>query len=223
MAGEDVKVAVDIPDIDRQMHGGLAAVDQHRDAARVGNFDDLLDRNDGAERVRHLRDRDQFGARRQRLLEFLDGEIALVVDIDPFDDGAVTFPEEMPGHDVGMVLHDREHDFVAGLDVGLTPGRCHEIDRLGGVAGEDDLFCAPGVKEFLDLGPSTFISLGRRIGEEMQPAMHVGVFGGVGLPHAIEHHGRLLRGRGVVQIDQRLAINLERQRGKIFPHPRHVV
>ena len=74
----------------------------------------LLDRHDGAERIRHLRDRDQLGARGQQLLEFVDQEIAFVVDRRPFDHRAMALPEEMPGHDVGMVLHDREHDLVAG-------------------------------------------------------------------------------------------------------------
>ena len=49
----------------------------------------------------------------QQLLEFLDQEIAFVVDRRPFDDGAMTLPQEMPGHDVGVVLHDRDHDLVA--------------------------------------------------------------------------------------------------------------
>ena len=117
----------------------------------------------------------------QQLFELVDQEIAFVVDRRPFDDGAMAFPEEMPGHDVGMVLHDREHDLVAGLDVRLAPGRRHEVDRLGGVAGEDDLLVAPGVEEFCDLGAAAFIGFGRRIGEIMQPAMHVGVFALVGL------------------------------------------
>jgi hypothetical protein len=57
----------------------------------------------------------------------------------------------------------------------------------------------------------------------MQPAMHVGVFGFVGLRHAVEHRIGLLRGGGVVEIDQRLAIDLERERGKIFPYPGDII
>ena len=33
VAGEDVEVDVEVLHVDRQVHGGLAAVDQHRDAA----------------------------------------------------------------------------------------------------------------------------------------------------------------------------------------------
>src|ERR1700722_6946486 len=43
VAGEDVEVAVDIPDIDGQMNAGLAAVDQDRDTAGMGDPDHVLD------------------------------------------------------------------------------------------------------------------------------------------------------------------------------------
>ena len=58
-------------------------------------------------------DGDHLGARADQLLEFVDEEIALVVDRRPFDHRALALAQEMPRHDVGMVLHDREHDLVA--------------------------------------------------------------------------------------------------------------
>src|SRR6185295_6877734 len=122
-----------------------------------------------------------------------------------------------------MMLHDGDHDLVAGLDVGLAPGRRHEIDRLGGIAGKDDLFGTRSVEELCYLGAATLVSLGRRVGEVMQAAMYVGVFALVGFRHAVEHGGRLLRGSGVVEIDQRLAVNLHRQRGEILPHAGDVI
>src|SRR5206468_44303 len=101
----------------------------------------------------------------------------------PFDHGAVAFPQEMPGHDIGMVLHDRDDDLVAGLDVGFAPGIGHEVDRLGGVAGEDDLLVAAGVEEFCGFRAAAFIGFGGGVGEVMQAAMHVGVFALVGIRH----------------------------------------
>ena len=46
----------------------------------------------------------------------------------------------MPRHDVGVVLHDREHDLVALADLKCCAERVgDEVDRLGRVAREDDL------------------------------------------------------------------------------------
>ena len=129
----------------------------------------------------------------------------------------------MPRHDVGVVLHDRNDDLVALADIRLTPGRRHQVDRLGGAAGENDLLAATGVEELCDPLAAALIALGRDVGEVMQAAMHVGVFAGIGLHHAVEHRLRLLRGGGVVEIDQRLAIDLQRQRREILPHLRHVI
>ncbi len=49
----------------------------------------------------------------------------------------------------------------------------------------------------------------------MQAAVHVGVLLGIGLVEAVEHGLRLLRRGGVVEIDQRLAVDLHRQRGEV--------
>ena len=70
------------------------------------------------------------------------------------------------------------------------------------------------LRNFADLRAAALIGLGRGVGEVMQAAMHVGVFALVGFRHAVEHRVRLLRRGGVVEIDQRLAVDLQRQRGK---------
>ena len=51
-----------------------------------------------------------------------------------------------------------------------------EVDRLGGVAGEDDLLGARRVEERPHLLARALVAFGRGIGEIMQAAMHVGVF-----------------------------------------------
>ena len=49
-----------------------------------------------------------------------------------------------PGDDVGVVLHlGQDHD-VAGAQVAAAPGVGDQVDRLGGVLGEDDLGSGSG-------------------------------------------------------------------------------
>src|SRR5262245_26916857 len=57
----------------------------------------------------------------------------------------------------------------------------------------------------------------------MQAAMHIGVFAVIGVRHALEHGRRLLGGRGVIEIDQLLAIDLRRQRRKVLADAGDVV
>ena len=139
VAGEGVEIAIQVLDVDRQMHRALAAIDHHRDAARMGKPRDFLHRRDGAQHVRHMGDGDHLRARRQRCLEILEAEFVFRRHRHPFQHRAVPLALEMPGHDIGMVLHDRQHDLVALADPHPAEGVRNQIDRLGGVLGEDDL------------------------------------------------------------------------------------
>ena len=60
-------------------------------------------------------------------------------DRRPLQHRALALAQEVPRHDVGVVLHDREHDLVALADLRAAEGLRDEVDGLGGVAGEDDL------------------------------------------------------------------------------------
>ena len=57
-----IKVAIEILHVDLHVRCRLRAVDQHRHAARVRERDHVLDRIDGAERVRHMHHADESGA-----------------------------------------------------------------------------------------------------------------------------------------------------------------
>jgi hypothetical protein len=86
-----------------------------------------------------VRQGQQARARRQRFREAIHVHRAIRQRVDPFQHRALALAQEVPRHDVGVMLHDREHDLVTGLDAGADP-RCDDVDRLGAALGEDDLF-----------------------------------------------------------------------------------
>ncbi len=100
MSGERVKVTVDILHIHIEMNGRLRAVEQHGNAAGMGAGDHLFHRNNSAQHVGHVGQCNHSGARGQKLLELIKEKIAVIVDGSPFDYGALTFAQKMPGHDV---------------------------------------------------------------------------------------------------------------------------
>jgi hypothetical protein len=128
VTGDDIEIAIDVADIDIQVHGRLRAIDEHRDSPRMRDPHHLLDRHDGAQNVRHLRDGDHLGTVGQQPLEFVDQEIAVFIHRRPFDDRALAFPQEMPGNDICVVLHDGEHDFIARPDPLAPEGLGDEVD-----------------------------------------------------------------------------------------------
>ena len=82
--------------------------------------------------------RHDLGMRRQQALEGLDIEPPVICDRRELQDHAQPLAQEMPGDDIGVVLHLGEQDLVTGLEVGAQT-RGHQVDGLGPALGEDDL------------------------------------------------------------------------------------
>ena len=216
MARDHVKVAADILNIYRHVDRGLTAVDDRDDAAFTRCCTDRLEVDDRAEHVGHIGQCHDLGLRSHRVDHGLRIQIAVHVCIDPFQHRTETFAQEVPGDDVGVVLHHGQNDLVAGLDAGHGPAVGDEIEGLGPVRDEDDLFFGGRSDEACDLGAYCFVIIGRQIGQEMQAAVNVGIFHFVCGVHRINDGLRFLSRRTIVQIDQSRIVHLSRQDREVF-------
>ena len=99
------------------MRDRLRSVHEHGNVQCVRACDDLFHRIDRAQNVRDVSDRNNFGARAQQLFESFEVKGALLVHRHPFDHSAFALAVEMPRHNVGMMLHDRENDFIPLADI----------------------------------------------------------------------------------------------------------
>ena len=204
---EHVEVGVEVAHVDAEVHRRLAAVDKHRNAAVVRHVNDLMHRHQRTEHVRHMRDGDQLGARRQKPFELLDQQFPVVGDRRPLQDHTVTLAVEVPGYDVGVMLHDRQDDLVTLSNAGEKRIR-DKVDGCRGVLREDDLIGTAGVEEAACHLTRVFELLRRGVRQVVQAAMNVGVFEAIDMVHRLDHGARLLRRGGVVEIDERLAVDL---------------
>ena len=143
-------------------------------------------------------------------------KISLIIDIDPFQDGALALAQKMPWHDIGVMLHDRKHDLVAFPDEGFAEGSRDQIDRFGRRFREDDLTDGAGVEKCAYAFPRRLIGIRRGIGEIMQAAMDIGVFVVGRMDHAIDDLPRFLCRGGIIEINERLAVNISRKDGEIL-------
>ena len=82
---------------------------------------------------------------------------------------------------------------VTGLQFLRCPAIGDGIDRLSGTLGEDNLLKLFGVEEAANRLARLLIGIGRRIGQEMQAAMHIGIFVRIGVLDGIKDRPRLLR------------------------------
>ena len=115
VAAEGEEVGAEGEDVGRSMGHALGGVDQHQRAGRVRPAGDFGDRIDRAEHVRDGGDGDDLRAVGEQRVECVEDEQAVVGDRDVAEDGAGARGQLLPGHEVRVVLHRGEQDFVAAL------------------------------------------------------------------------------------------------------------
>ena len=115
-----------------------------------------------------------------------------------------------------MVLHRRDDDLVARADELASIAMHHQIDAFGGAANKNAFLRLARVDESLHLLARAFVGRRRLLAEVVNAAMNVGMFVFEIDAAAIDYHLRHLRRRGVVEIDERLAVNGLAQHGKIL-------
>ncbi len=121
------------------------------------------------------------------------------------------------------MLHLGQDDQVAGFQVGACPGICHQVDRLGGIAGEDDLLGGRCIDELRHLFTGLLVHGRGFFRQGMHTPVDVGVVGAVKRFHRFQHRQRFLRGGRGIEIDQRnTRAHFPAQDGKIFTEGENV-
>ncbi len=217
VAGEGVEVAADRPHVHRQVRRRLGPVHHHHRARRVGELRHAAHGVDGAERVRHVRDRDDPGPGREEPLERGHVHLAGVVDRGDPQRRALLLAQHLPGHDVRVVLETGDQHLVARAHVlaAVAPG--HEVHRLGGAAQEHDLAALRRAQEALHLRAGALVGGGRQHREVVDAAVDVRVGALVDEALGVDDRLRLLRGGGAVEVDEGLPVNGLPQDGELPP------
>ena len=94
----------------------------------------------------------------------------------------------------------------------------NQIDAFGCAAHEDAFLRFGRIDKPLDFFPRAFVGGRRFHAEIVHAAMNVRMFLLDVLRAALNYHHRDLRGRGIVEIDQRLAVDGLAQYGKVFAY-----
>ena len=160
----------------------------------------------------------------QKPVVLVEQQLARIVHRNHAQARALFFAEHLPGHDVGVMLHRGDDDLVAGADELASIAVHHEIDSFGRAAHKDALTHVTRVDEAFHFFTRAFVGGGRFLAQVMNAAMDVRVLLFEINAAAIDDYLRHLRRGGVVEIDQRFAIDRfvarrENQHGFVA-HPR---
>ena len=183
---------------------------------------EFFDRIHGAERVRDVTDRHQPCSLVQQLLKLSDDQLTLVVDRRHPQLRALFVAQNLPRHDVRMMLESRDHHFIVRPYVHAAVRLRHQVDAFGGAAREDDFVRMGGVQEPLDLRPRLLVIIGGALAQLVHAAVNIRILGQVVVGDGVDHLPGFLAGRRVIQVNQWLAVDLHIQDGKILADASHI-
>ena len=201
MTAGSQKIHVERLDVDRHVRHGLGRVDEHDRAHRMRAGDDLRQRHDRADRVRDVRQREQLDAG-QQLVEVVELQLAVGVGGDEAQARSGLRRQQLPRHEIRMMLELRGQDRVARPEVPEAPRKRDQVDRFGRVARPYDLGRVGGVDEAGDLRARRLEGVGGAGRQLVNAAMDVRVIVLVIVDERVDHRARLLRRGGRIEIHQ---------------------
>ena len=90
----------------------------------------------------------------------------------------------------------------------VADGRGHQVDALGGAAGEDDLLDATGIDVSTHLFARGFDQVGGLLRQGVHTTVYIGLVAMIHLVDGIDHTAWRQRCGGIVQIDERPPLDL---------------
>ena len=214
--GHDIPVAAQRLDIDLQMHGSLTAVSQNFRADLMGQSADFCHVRHRAKHIAHMRQGNHARLRTDSPRQVFHVQRTVRVQANPFQHGPVALPQEMPGHDIGVMFHHRQNDFIPWLDTPCQRGG-NKVDAFRRALGENYVLRTRCIQEFPDFLTRRFIGLGGLVRQRMNAPMDIRIGRARLVRDPVDDGVRLLRAGRIVQIDQRLAVDLPRQDRKFCP------
>ena len=217
VAGKGEEIAAEGLHVEGLVADGLGGVYEGDGTDGAGAGAKLDGGVDDAEGVGDVGESEEAGARGEELVEA--GEVEAVFGVGTGDgevahDGAGAGGGKLPRHEVRVVLHLGEEDFVAGAKIGGAPRLRDEVDGFCGASGEDDLGRVGGVDKLGKAGAGMLVGLGGAHGKRVQAAVDVGVVVGVvGVERGDDLAG-FLGSSSAIEIDEGLAITNWSRTGK---------
>ena len=184
----------------------------------MGLLGDHPDRVDRAEHVGGQGQGDDLGVLVDEALRLglLEVETALIGDVEPPQGGSSALTHELPWHQVGVMLHHRDDDLVAGSET-LTQGVGTQVESLRGVRQGHHFLGTRRPEEPRDAFTPALVCLGGLQPELVHGPSNVGVVSGVVLTQGVDDDLRFLGGVGRVEVRQRVLPHPGGQDGEILP------
>ena len=145
MSTENKELAIYVLHIHPEMGSALGTIDKDGHIVLMGNAREFLDGINRAKHIAHMHYAHQLGALIKQILVFVNIEITTLVHRNDTNGNTTLGGLQLPGHDIGMVLHHGDNHLVALVHKLLAERGCNEIETLGSATCEDNLIHRRGI------------------------------------------------------------------------------
>ena len=165
-----------------------------------------------------MSEREQLHFIGEQLFQLFQRERAIVADRNEAKTRANPFRQNLPRHQIAVVLHFSEQDDITRSQESSAPRLGDEVNALRRPAREDDLIRARRAEVLRHAPSRSFVCIRRARTQFVQSAMHIRVVVLVVTAQGFDDGPRLLRCRGVIEINQGMPVHVLNEDREIFPH-----
>ena len=138
MTTEGEEIAIEILNIYIEMGNTLCAIYEDMCPVCMSDAPHLFNRIDRSERVANMSHANEARVFGEEFFIVLHLNLAFLVERDNFDSTAFTLTQHLPRHDIGVVFHFADEDFVTFFQKCLAVGTGHEVEAFSCAAREED-------------------------------------------------------------------------------------
>ncbi|OAV73401.1 hypothetical protein Barb6_00292 [Bacteroidales bacterium Barb6] len=159
MGREGIEIRVQVLHVHPDMGDSLRTVYQYRHIPPVRLFNDFLHGIDRSQHIGHVRYRHQPRAIGEKPPIGLHIQLPAVIHRYHFQGNPLAGSLQLPGDNVGMMLHDGHDHLVACRHTGIGKAGRHQIDRLRRSSCQHNFVRTAGIQELLHRLPRILVRL----------------------------------------------------------------
>ena len=142
------------------MNHALAPVNDQQSASIMRNFGNFGHRENRTKHVGHMRDRNDAGPLGDHIRQMTHHEGAVGFQRKGTHRCAGLFGNQLPRHDIGVMIGNADQDFVTRLQIWFGPAARNQVQRHRCTRGQNNLVTGCGTDEIGHLAAHRLIEIG---------------------------------------------------------------
>ena len=200
------------------MNNSLTTIDHNVRSRNVSLLNNRLKVGTCAECIRRLRNGNQTSSLIEQLIQLLHHQATAIVKGQDTNLRPLALGHQLPGHDIGVVLHLADDDIITLAQESLAPSVGNGIYRSGSARREDNLLALGSTYKHTHALARLLVELGSLLRKTMHATVDIGILLTMQTIHSLDNALGLLRRSTTIEVDERLAVHLATENREIVTY-----